>query len=278
MFGYYIEVAKAQIDLVPADWTRKQTTVNAERYISQELKELEHTILSAQDKVVALEYQLFSQMREQVCAQVAAIQRSAAAAGPGGRAQLSGHGGRGQQLLYAPGGRAPTSSRSPRAATPWWKRCSRGGLFVPNDTHMDGEDDLCAILTGPNMAGKSTYMRQVALIVLMAQMGSFVPASSAHIGVVDRIFTRIGASDDLSSGKSTFMVEMTEVAALLKNATRRLPAHSGRDRPGHQHLRRHGHRPGGAGVLRGQEAPGLPRPCSPPTTTSSPLWRGRSPG
>ena len=111
-----------------------------------------------------------------------------------------------------------------------------GTPFVPNDTHMDSGENLCAIITGPNMAGKSTYMRQVALIVLMAQMGSFVPARSARIGVVDRVFTRIGASDDLSAGQSTFMVEMNEVAGLLKNATARSPAHPGRDRPGHLHL------------------------------------------
>ena len=218
VFGYYIEVAKAQIDLVPQDWTRKQTTVNAERYISQELKELEHTILSAQDKVVALEYQLFSQIREQVCAQVAAIQRSAAAAAQvdvlNSLAAVAAANNYCMPLVDSSNVIQITEGRHPVV-----EKVLKGGLFVPNDTHMDGGDDLCAILTGPNMAGKSTYMRQVALIVLMAQMGSFVPARSAHIGVVDRIFTRIGASDDLSSGKSTFMVEMTEVAALLKNAT-----------------------------------------------------------
>ena len=218
VFGYYIEVAKSQIDLVPDGWTRKQTTVNAERYTSQELKELEHTILSAQDKVVALEYQLFSQIREQVCAQVAAIQRSAAAAAQvdvlNSLAAVAAANNYCMPLVDNSNVIQITEGRHPVV-----EKGLKGGLFVPNDTHMDGGDALCAILTGPNMAGKSTYMRQVALIVLMAQMGSFVPARSAHIGVVDRIFTRIGASDDLSSGKSTFMVEMTEVAALLKNAT-----------------------------------------------------------
>ena len=220
VFGYYIEVAKSQIDLVPADWTRKQTTVNAERYISQELKELEHAILSAEDKVTALEYQLFCELKEQVCAQVARIQKSAAAV-----AQVD-------VLNSFAAVAAANNYCMPLVDTsdvlniqegrhPVVEKVLKNTLFVPNDTHMDCGGDLCAIITGPNMAGKSTYMRQVALIVLMAQMGSFVPAKSAHIGVVDRVFTRIGASDDLSAGQSTFMVEMTEVAALLKNATKK---------------------------------------------------------
>jgi DNA mismatch repair protein MutS len=220
VFGYYIEVAKSQIDLVPDDWTRKQTTVNAERYISQELKELEHAILSAQDKVTALEYQLFCELKDQVCAQVDRIQQSAAAV-----AQVD------VLCSFAAVAAAnhycmPQVDNSSALTIvegrhPVVEQMRKESLFVPNDTHMDCGDDLCAILTGPNMAGKSTYMRQVALIVLMAQMGSFVPAKSARVGVVDRVFTRIGASDDLSAGQSTFMVEMTEVAALLKNATRR---------------------------------------------------------
>ncbi len=220
VFGYYIEVAKSQIDLVPPDWTRKQTTVNAERYISQELKELEHAILSAQDTVTALEYQLFCRLKEQVCGQTARIQQSAAAA-----AQAD-------VLCSFASVAAANSYCMPQVDTssaltivegrhPVVEKMLKNSLFVPNDAHMDCGDDQCAIITGPNMAGKSTYMRQVALIVLMAQMGSFVPAKSAHIGVVDRVFTRIGASDDLSAGQSTFMVEMTEVAALLKNATKK---------------------------------------------------------
>ena len=220
VFGYYIEVAKSQIGLVPDDWTRKQTTVNAERYISQELKELEHAILSAEDKVTALEYQLFCELKEQVCAQVARIQKSAAAV-----AQVD-------VLNSFAAVAAANNYCMPLVDTsdvlniqegrhPVVEKVLKNTLFVPNDTHMDCGGDLCAIITGPNMAGKSTYMRQVALIVLMAQMGSFVPAKSAHIGVVDRVFTRIGASDDLSAGQSTFMVEMTEVAALLKNATKK---------------------------------------------------------
>ena len=220
VFGYYIEVAKSQIDLVPDDWTRKQTTVNAERYISQELKELEHAILSAQDKVTALEYQLFCSLREQVCAQVDAIQRSAAAVAEvdalNSLAAVAAANNYCMPQVDDSSVITITEGRHPVV-----EKMLKGALFVPNDTHMDNAGDLCAIITGPNMAGKSTYMRQVALIVLMAQIGSFVPARSARIGVVDRVFTRIGASDDLSAGQSTFMVEMTEVAQLLKNATSR---------------------------------------------------------
>ena len=219
VFGYYIEVAKSQTGLVPADWVRKQTTVNAERYISQELKELEHAILSAQDKVVALEYQLFCQLKEAVCAQVAAIQSTAAAV-----AQVD-------VLVSFAAVAASNGYCMPQVDSsdtltivegrhPVVEKMLKSTPFVPNDTHMDGGEDLAAIITGPNMAGKSTYMRQVALIVLMAQMGSFVPAKSAHIGVVDRVFTRIGASDDLAAGQSTFMVEMTEVAEILQRATK----------------------------------------------------------
>ena len=220
VFGYYIEVAKSQTGLVPDHWTRKQTTVNAERYISPELKELEHAILSAQDQVTALEYQLFCQLKQAVCQQVDALQKTAAAvaqvdvlnslasvaaANHYCMPQVDG-----SDALTIVEGRHPVVEKMLKSAP-----------FVPNDTHMDGGGDLAAIITGPNMAGKSTYMRQVALITLMAQMGSFVPARSARIGVVDRIFTRIGASDDLASGQSTFMVEMTEVAALLNHATRK---------------------------------------------------------
>ena len=220
VFGYYIEVAKSQIDLVPPEWARKQTTVNAERYISQELKELEHTILSAQDKVVALEYQLFVELREEVCAHVAQIQAAAAAVAQvdvlTSFAVVAAANQYCMPLVDSSSVLSITEGRHPVV-----EKMLKNAVFVPNDTHMDDGDDLCAIITGPNMAGKSTYMRQVALIVLMAQMGSFVPARSAHIGVVDRVFTRIGASDDLAAGQSTFMVEMSEVAQLLKNASRR---------------------------------------------------------
>ena len=220
VFGYYIEVAKSQTDLVPQDWVRKQTTVNAERYISQELKELEHTILSAQDKVVALEYQLFVELREEVCAHVAQIQAAAAAVAQvdvlTSFAVVAAANQYCMPLVDSSSVLSITEGRHPVV-----EKMLKNAVFVPNDTHMDDGDDLCAIITGPNTAGKSTYMRQVALIVLMAQMGSFVPARSAHIGVVDRVFTRIGASDDLAAGQSTFMVEMSEVAQLLKNASRR---------------------------------------------------------
>ena len=218
VFGYYIEVSKSYYDQVPEDYIRKQTLVNCERFITQELKEMEHTILSAQDKLTALEYELFCQLREAAAAQVDAVQRTAAAV-----AQVD-------VLLsfaaVAAEGRycKPEVDLSDRldiveGRHPVVEKVLKDALFVPNDVHLDGKDNLVAIITGPNMAGKSTYMRQTALTVLMAQMGSFVPAKSARIGVVDRIFTRIGASDDLSAGQSTFMVEMTEVAELLKNAT-----------------------------------------------------------
>ena len=218
VFGYYIEVAKSQSGLVPAHWTRKQTTVNAERYISPELKELEHAILSAQDQVTALEYQLFCELKQAVCEQVDQIQKTAAALAQVdvlcSFASVAAANGYCMPQVDSSDTLTIVEGRHPVV-----EKMLKQTPFVPNDTHMDGGDDLAAIITGPNMAGKSTYMRQVALIVLMAQMGSFVPARSARVGVVDRVFTRIGASDDLASGQSTFMVEMTEVAALLQNAT-----------------------------------------------------------
>ena len=218
VFGYYIEVSKSYYDQVPADYIRKQTLVNCERFITQELKDLEHEILTSQDRLTALEFQLFCDLREQAAAQVGRIQRSAAAV-----AQvdvLCSFAAVAAERRYC----RPEVDLSDRIdITEGWhpvvEKMLTGAPFVPNDAHMDLEEDTVAIITGPNMAGKSTYMRQVALIVLMAQMGSFVPARAARIGVVDRVFTRIGASDDLSAGQSTFMVEMTEVAELLKNAT-----------------------------------------------------------
>ena len=220
VFGYYIEVSKSYYDLVPEDYIRKQTLVNCERFITQELKDMEHTILSAQDRIVALEYQLFCQIRDQAAAQAAEVQTLAAAV-----AQVD-------VLTAFANVAAENNYCMPRVDLSDKLEISEGrhpvvekmrpdAFFVPNDTYMDGKDNLAAIITGPNMAGKSTYMRQVALMVLMAQMGSFVPARSARIGIVDRIFTRIGASDDLAGGQSTFMVEMTEVAELLKHATSR---------------------------------------------------------
>ena len=220
VFGYYIEVSKSYYDQVPETYIRKQTLTNCERYITQELKDMEHTILSAQDRIVALEYQLFCDIRDQVAAQSPRIQEIAGAV-----AQVD------VLVSFATVAAEnnycmPTVDNSDRLEItegrhPVVEKMRRDILFVPNDTCMDNKEHLAAILTGPNMAGKSTYMRQVALMVLMAQMGSFVPARAARIGVVDRIFTRIGASDDLAGGQSTFMVEMTEVAELLKHATSR---------------------------------------------------------
>ena len=218
VFGYYIEVSKSYLNQVPETYIRKQTLANGERYITQDLKEMEHTILSAQDRITALEYQLFCQVRDQAAAQGAAVQALAAAA-----AQvdvLTAFATVAAENSYC----MPTVDLSDKIEItegrhPVVEKMRSDTFFVPNDTRMDGKENLAAIITGPNMAGKSTYMRQVALIVLMAQMGSFVPARSARIGVVDRIFTRIGASDDLAGGQSTFMVEMTEVAELLRHAT-----------------------------------------------------------
>ena len=218
VFGYYIEVSKSYYDQVPGDYIRKQTLAGCERYITQELKDLEHTILTASDRVVALEYDLFTRLRETVGAQMGRIQATAAAI-----AELDALGSLAAaavQYNYC----RPTVDDSGvieihDGRHPVVERVLKDSLFVPNDTYMGQEANRVAIITGPNMAGKSTYMRQVALISLMAQVGSFVPARSARLGVVDRIFTRIGASDDLAAGQSTFMVEMTEVADILKHAT-----------------------------------------------------------
>ena len=218
VFGYYIEVSKSYYNQVPDTYIRKQTLANCERYITQELKDMEHTILSAQDRLVALEYQLFCDVREKTAARVREIQRSARAVAA--LDVLSSFACVAADNHYC----MPVVDLSDRldieeGRHPVVEKMLKNSLFVPNDAHMDGGENLVAIITGPNMAGKSTYMRQVALIALMAQMGSFVPAKSAHIGIVDRVFTRIGASDDLAAGQSTFMVEMTEVAELLRNAT-----------------------------------------------------------
>ncbi|MCC8074522.1 MAG: DNA mismatch repair protein MutS [Clostridiales bacterium] len=218
IFGYYIEVSRGQADLVPDSWVRKQTTVNSERFINQELKDLEHTILSAQDKITGIEYQLFNEVRQQVAEQVEAVQRTAEAVAEADAlcslAAVAAENGYCMPQVDDSDIIQITEGRHPVV-----ERMLKDSMFVPNDTFMDSGDDTVAIITGPNMAGKSTYMRQVALICLMAQIGSFVPAKQARIGVLDRIFTRIGAADDLSAGQSTFMVEMDEVADILKNAT-----------------------------------------------------------
>ena len=217
VFGYYIEISRLYSEQVPEHYIRKQTLANAERYITQELKELEARVLGAKDRAVALEYQLFTQVREAVAAQLVRIQSTAEALAKldvltslaavavrynycRPEVDLSGR-------ISIIGGRHPVVESL--SDTP----------FVPNDTHLDNGENRVALITGPNMAGKSTYMRQTALITLMSQIGSFVPAQSATIGVVDSIFTRVGASDDLAAGQSTFMVEMSEVANILKNAT-----------------------------------------------------------
>ena len=219
VFGYYIEVSNSFKDQVPDTYIRKQTLVNGERYITQELKDLEQEILTASDRVVALEYELFTQLRQQVSAQASRIQRTAAAvAEVDALASFAAVAVRNNYCRPDVDESGIIEIREGRH--PVVERVLKDSLFVPNDTFMGQKEERVAIITGPNMAGKSTYMRQVALIVLMAQMGSFVPAASARIGVVDRIFTRIGASDDLSAGQSTFMVEMTEVSDILHQATK----------------------------------------------------------
>ena len=220
VFGYYIEVSNSFKDLVPDTYIRKQTLVNGERYITEELKNLEQEILTAGDRDKALEFEIFTALRESVTAESVRIQRAA-----GLIAELD--------TLCSLASVAVNNNYCRPSVDdsgvieihdgrhPVVERVLKDALFVPNDTYMGEREDRAAIITGPNMAGKSTYMRQVALITLMAQIGSFVPAKSARIGVVDRIFTRIGASDDLAGGQSTFMVEMTEVSEILHQATPR---------------------------------------------------------
>ena len=218
VFGYYLEVTKSNLALVPDRYIRKQTLTGGERYITEELKELESKVLGAEEKVVGLEYQAFVQIREQIKSQIQRVQKSALAISKldvlCSFAQVA------EDLNYC----KPEVDRSgiidiKEGRHPVIEKMLPAGSFVANDTYMDKESNRLSIITGPNMAGKSTYMRQVALITLMAQIGSFVPATSAHIGVADKIFTRVGASDDLSMGQSTFMVEMMEVANILKEAT-----------------------------------------------------------
>ena len=220
VFGYYIEVSKSFMDQVPANYVRKQTLANCERYITQELKELENQVLTAKDRLTALEYQIFTQLREYLAKQAARVQQTAAAVAAADA--LCSLAAVAVQRGYCRPDITLNREISIEAGRhPVVEAMLKDSLFVPNDTHLGSDDNQVAIITGPNMAGKSTYMRQVALIVLMAQMGSFVPARSAKIGLVDRVFTRIGASDDLASGQSTFMVEMAEVASILKYATAR---------------------------------------------------------
>ncbi len=219
VFGYYLEVTNSYKELVPEDYQRKQTLANAERYFTPRLKELEDTILGAEDKLISLEYEFFKELRSQIASQVTRVQKTAKAVARLDvyaslayvaeknhyvRPKLNTRG-----VIDIKGGRHPVV-----------EQMMEHKLFIDNDTYLDNKKQRISIITGPNMAGKSTYMRQSALIVLMAQIGCFVPAKSANIGIVDRIFTRVGASDDLASGQSTFMVEMNEVANILRNATK----------------------------------------------------------
>ena len=217
VFGYYIEVSNASKDLVPKEYIRKQTLANCERYITEELKEMEGRVLGARDRIVKLEYELFEEIRKKVAACQSRVQQTADAIARldvwCSFAEVSVRGNYTRPLVNTSGRIILKDSRHPVV------EAVSDEQFVPNDVYLDSGDNRVAIITGPNMAGKSTYMRQVAIITLMAQCGCFVPASSAEIGVVDSIFTRVGASDDLASGQSTFMVEMNEVAYILENAT-----------------------------------------------------------
>ncbi len=220
VFGYYLEVTNSYKNMVPDYYTRKQTLANAERYITPELKELEDTILGAEDKLYALEYELYSTVRNTIASQVERIQKTARAiASLDVFASLALVAERNRYVRPQINTQGVMDIKDGRH--PVVEKMIPHDMFIPNDTYLDDKKHRVSIITGPNMAGKSTYMRQAALIVLMAQMGSFVPAAEANIGLADRIFTRVGASDDLASGQSTFMVEMTEVANILRNATNR---------------------------------------------------------
>lgn len=219
VFGYYFEVTNSFKDLVPDYFVRKQTLANAERYTTDRLKELEDIILGAEDRLFSLEYDLFCQVRDQIAGEVERIQRTAkAVARLDVFASLSSVATRNNYIKPQINEKGVIQIKNGRH--PVVEKMMRDDLFVANDTYLDNGKNRISVITGPNMAGKSTYMRQTALITLMAQIGSFVPAGEANIGICDRIFTRVGASDDLASGQSTFMVEMTEVANILRNATR----------------------------------------------------------
>ena len=218
VFGYYLEVTNSYKDMVPDYYTRKQTLANAERYITPELKELEDMILGAEDKLYALEYEIYTEVRETVAAQVERIQKTArAVAALDVFASLALTAERNNYTRPKINEKGVIDIKEGRH--PVVEQMIPNDMFISNDTYLDDKKHRISIITGPNMAGKSTYMRQTALIALMAQVGSFVPAQSANIALSDRIFTRVGASDDLASGQSTFMVEMTEVANILRNAT-----------------------------------------------------------
>lgn len=220
VFGYYLEVTNSFKNLVPVNWVRKQTLTNAERYTTEELKKLEDVILGAEDKLYSLEYDLFAEVREIIAGEVLRIRNTAKAIAMidvfSSLSVVAQQNGYVRPKINEKGIIDIKNGRHPVV-----EKMINNDMFVANDTYLDNSANRVSIITGPNMAGKSTYMRQTALIVLMAQVGSFVPASSADVGIVDRIFTRVGASDDLASGQSTFMVEMTEVANILRNATQK---------------------------------------------------------
>jgi DNA mismatch repair protein MutS len=220
VFGYYIEISKSNVSSAPAHYIRKQTLTNGERYITDELKKIENEILGANDKIIALEAELFTEVCEFIKAQLEIAQKTAEAISIldvlGGFAQCAI-----ENNYTRPEITIESVIEIKDGRHPVIEKVLKGGVFTPNDVYLDTEKNRLIIITGPNMAGKSTFMRQVALITIMAQIGSFVPAKSARIGVVDKVFTRVGASDDLAAGQSTFMVEMTEVAEILKNATRK---------------------------------------------------------
>ncbi len=220
VFGYYIEVSKSFCDSVPAHYIRRQTLVNCERFVTEALKDMESRVIGAKDKVTALEYDLFCALRSYIIERIPRIQQTAAAVAKAdvyySLSKLASEGGYTKpevdesEIIDIKDGRHPVV-----------EKFMGNAFFVPNDTYLNTDTSRLSLITGPNMAGKSTYMRQTALIVIMAQIGSFVPARSARIGIVDRVFTRVGASDDLATGSSTFMLEMTELAAILKNATKK---------------------------------------------------------
>ncbi|TAH59901.1 MAG: DNA mismatch repair protein MutS, partial [Gottschalkiaceae bacterium] len=219
IFGYYIEVSKSNIKFAPDYFIRKQTLANSERYITPELKEIEDKILGAEDKMIALEYEIFVSIRDKIASEVKRIQDDSkviAQIDALNSLALTAY----NNNYIKPKINSNGIIKIKDGKHPVVEKVLEEGLFVPNDTLLSNEENRVLVITGPNMAGKSTYMRQVALIVLMMQIGSFVPAEEADICIVDRIFTRIGASDDLSQGQSTFMVEMSEVANILNNATK----------------------------------------------------------
>ena len=235
VFGYYIEVTKSNLDLVPLRYSRKQTLAGAERYVTPELQEIEHKILNAQQMALTLESTLFASVREAIAAEIGAVQQNAMVLKTADAllslAQVARENDYVKPTINEDGVLTIVEGRHPIV-----ERTVTDAPFVPNDVTMDTGDNRMLIITGPNMAGKSTYMRQVALITLMAHIGSFLPAREANISLCDRIFTRIGASDDLAGGQSTFMVEMSETAAILRAATSRSLVILDENRPGHQHV------------------------------------------